>query len=977
MITRAKEEIYRTRSSIFALPRYIGRRNIVHVTNLRRRGIRWRKKIRKRIRVGRISLCGIRMRPDERRFAWPPPPFREADEAIAWLAGWYLETYPSQPQPGPSAHALIATELFESLAIAVEEGRHAGQPRSHADLTELVSDDADPDSAVRKALSAIAKNIRFFCHTKSKIGELAASFRPSLVTQLINEDHATVSVGGRELIAYLTYHARAGEHWLEVFFRAKPHRVQLSLDDTNFSGEIDEAIDSSSDYSKLAHLLGVLGSDLPSHHRWEFIIETITLVWHTVAIDPYRAALIRQSPIPPELVSVFDACLSIAASEELTPAQCSSLFSTLDTISNKGPDAAAACAHFERQVIRRLCLQQPALLTVAPCHHRLENRAEIEGAGWPRFFVGLFYRVIASQTPIAANTLSILRGAAEKYRGLASSNTPLAELWRFFVDPIGVVADQPIDVTLARLKAIAARCRTVSDISHCVRAFRRVVPAYDCYADDFEASGTLREILEDVTNDRVRQSSYFCFEYLRAALYEFMATRNVITKLRKFERLFLRLHRRLAVRDLLLLQLEYAAAVYVAIEARAAVYQTMLFNHLHRELPITAWEPLQNEVVDLGSIHTHVEADRPHTVAAWLQQYVSKLFRLHRQFIDANLLAVQQFRCATLVPTVRKQLQPLVFERLIALGNTNSPAELFAATQTLFRFVDPAKHLGDIHAHLTRAVTADQYSVVRHSPALSIAAHKCFFFSEDSRVREDARLLTTKIQNALSHVPTTHPRFAEIYRVTTRYANSAPDQEFVAWFTQQLQVLRMPLLAVLNLSDHQILHTIQDRMRRTLENYHGRSALPPLLLKYYDQPTLWNVLGTTVAETGERRVDALERAATFYALAGVAARSVGEFDQLPSFNYIRARSEAMLRGAALDGDFLVFTAQYLAHHSARHFEYWKESIQPYLALLRSHPTSLDENTCARLRVQMARLVRSGIIDPASLPVELLSPPVTI
>ena len=593
----------------------------------------------------------------------------------------YLKVYTSGGRRGKnaprSAHFVIAEFLFQALLHAVEKGSddYWRQFVRRETLIDLIADFAEnPAWTVDKTLMRMANYLRFFGQPAKAIRERTTA----LGLQPPNEKSARlpfVATNGYVLRVRgpLDKQRDDGFHGLiGLSLDYETLRPQASAADTDLVSELhDESGGPSAEAGdELRRILRQWSPNLPVSLKREHLLKTISVAWNAVTFDPFFAAGILDEYYRTDARTdaVLRPLARIAVEAPVPPEEFVAILRVLDDLGSLDADIEQSLDVLWSQLLRYCLLNEPQLLELP----RMQALIISLGTEMSSYWHGQLIRLHLSQAVGGILLPERLSRQAEHIAGawLAQRAYDIRAAWEAFADPISFTTGRTLEDVAAQLHASAHRCTSTLEARVVVMAFDRCLPLFDT-DDQTSQSVMIVTLFTHFAPSVLADSRYLTFMRLRHLIGAFVRLKDV-SFLATFEREFLRARTRLIPQQLHNLQLEYAAALRLALRVLGD-------SGLHR-LRAAALLANEQERADSpffrNTFSEHAAAHIRGRFGVWLDRYISTLARIVAwPMVDRNPLTATHFRATVAASeSARVALGRRVAERLAILLDSDLPS---------------------------------------------------------------------------------------------------------------------------------------------------------------------------------------------------------------------------------------------------------------------------------------------------------------
>lgn len=677
-----------------------------------------------------------------------------------------------------------------------------------------------------------------------------------------------------------------------------------------------------------------LDQNLPAEYRVAAEAQLLTTCWAAVAFNPLLAsqvmtdARITGSP-------VTDTLLLLARSALRQPLDLSILEDVITSLHRR---QQAECTVLATRILRRVFYEYPELVSKDQVPPLLNMLAQEKPAYWGKFCLDIYLRSCCSFIRIPASTIKRLKETASSYRSAASDEV-LWDILPFVELPLDQSRNHTLSTLTDRFVALAHKASDAIDARWCILAYARMLPLYDTLETEQEYGYSWQPILRAIDQGLVMASPALAFFAALEPLRVYGATKQ-LTELVQFENTFLKHKETLTPGQQASLQLEYAGALYHAVQFNNSDELTSLRFHEYCTLrqELIRHRLFSNTLLTDLTTSVPVPNLRRRALQGWLRSYAQLLFDLHLgPLLATNVAQIGQVKLTAYIYELRPRISKVI---AIAVDNILSTPEHYrpeylAKASAAFRFLNRQTIIPAVLAFLQRALEADDYTVTRNAKELAYSLYVCGYYgTPDER---DSAITLAQMLAAKTAYQLPSRRMHWMYLTCLTYQKSTIEQGFLTALAAVIAgaPAKAKQLALKQQERFQL--TFPDTVVDVVATWATKgSVFAQTLGAALASPEAWNVLGTTVLHNRKSDFDteALERAAAFYSFAKCFVRERRENDQKYCYNYIRCT--ALLHRAQHtppDTFFVQDTAWYLARPQANQFGHREACTKDYFEIV--------------------------------------------
>jgi hypothetical protein len=389
------------------------------------------------------------------------------------------------------------------------------------------------------------------------------------------------------------------------------------------------------------------------------------------------------------------------------------------------------------------------------------------------------------------------------------------------------------------------------------------------------------------------------------------------------------------------LQLEYASALWVLLQTGRTVHAWagLEADRLARSNDSFTASPLfATDIIGAERLPRRPSLPRSSALEEWLVTYTDALIRLHLvPALSRNPARLVQYRIAPQVfphlPRIR-EIAVRSLNRLLAQPADLRP-RLCAQALQVFKVIEAWRYPELLLKCLMASFGADEFTIHRNASHIARACWACLQQGvgdpHELAWRADTLAAQLKVRR---HAPVygAYLAAAKYGLVTHRI-----EHEFVH------QLWKAAGGTVFADSDQGARFT--DRIILVARRFaEAGSLFAAVAANNLNNAEAWGTLGVAIMFRDPGREDLTYRkAALCFYYAVCFARQRGEFAQKDYYNYINARSLAILRGDEFDIGFVDSTLRYLSTRWSRLIDLRRDRLGEFLNLLREHWSALDED----------------------------------
>jgi len=713
-------------------------------------------------------------------------------------------------------------------------------------------------------------------------------------------------------------------------------------------------------YSRVgfSEFLESYSDQLPSEQRSERLLELLGRAWQETIFQPTQAAhLLDDLPRSASLAAVIKPLARAALRQPIPDDELLSLVAVVDSI---GPyrrlsnDVACQVNHFYARLFRQLAFMQPEGLRV-PKIRTLLGRFATSGHGfWERFFADLQLRSLCGPLTLDADVQEVITIGTVGYRKRIS-RTPLEKAWEAITSPLELVGAREYE-KVHELLASAARSAIRPFEAHiALLAFDRVLPLYDQSTVRPEENEAIVRFFDAIPRALVDRSTQLQHALLTRLLWSFIRERDRnFERLRQFERRYGTYCSVLNPLQRMHIQLEYAAALFVAFQSSGPrrTQQLAFTQFLEKRTSLLDSPGFANEFVRWGNLDPRPATTDPRSVRTWLESYSGKLLRQYcLPILKREPLHLASFKAAAELQVHRSSLADVVGGAL-ARSLPNASSTYCAYSLSLMHLAGKkldAKLREDTTIHAT---IADEYTLKRTAKFAAESLWRLSLYGPGATkyVTDEffAKVLTDR-----------RPRFIWLYQGAIAYPELPQDVEFLDVLWRKCIASMPDRAAPSRTADESELFSSE--IRRVSRDHSGRSRLATVAVEFFDDSDVWDVLARTVDRWAREPSD-FEKAAFLYNVAAFLGRQHRRGTSRLQFAALRCRCKAMLDGAAIDEQYLINASRFVTNAHARTGREMREFVSEFSHLLGQAWEQLSPNGRQTISVLLAK---ASIINVAS------------
>jgi len=822
----------------------------------------------------------------------------------------------------------VANFLFERERVRVLEGLPLNKAWVGMDDLCVATRSETHVEAVEKALERLADDLRCypFDGTVLRRKAYAAELRKR------NAWHEGYPSTIR-ILGPLSKHrgGRPGRYGLRATF---PEDDALSL----LPPEIPEAPTDLEDiaapfrYSQVgfSEFLDGYSDQLPREQRSERILELLGRAWQETIFQPTQAAhVLDNPPRSASLASVIRPLARAALRQPIPDDELLDLVAVVDSIGTYrrlSTDVARQVNHFYARLFRQLAFMQPEGLSVPKIHTLLRRFANSGHGFWERFFADLHLRLVCGPLALDADIQNVIAIGTIGYRKRIAQ-TPLEKAWEAVVSPLEFVRTREYEKAYELLSSAARSAMRPFEAHITLLAFDRVLPLYDQSTVRPEESEAIVRFFNAIPRALIDRSTRLQHALLTRLLWSFIRDRNRnFERLREFERRYGTYCAGLNPLQRLHIQLEYAAALFVAFQSSGfrRTQQLDFTKLLDKRTSLLDSPGFANEFVRWGGLDPRPATTDDRSIRTWLENYCGKLLRQYcLPILKREPLHLAAFKAAAELPVHRSSVADVVGGALARSLPNASPA--YSAYSLSLMPLAGRKLDSKLRQDTTiRAISADEYTLKRTATFVAESLWRLSFYAPDvvTKLVTDeffAKVLTDK-----------RPRFIWLYQGAIAYPKLPHDVEY-------LDVLWRKCAA--SIPDHGTASRVADEsevfsseVRRVSREHSGRSRLATAAVEFLTDSDAWGILARTVERWVQEPSD-FEKAAFLYNVAAFLGRQHRRGTSRLQFAALRCRCLAMLRGAPIDEQYLINASRFVANAHARDSREMREFVNNFSHLL--------------------------------------------
>jgi len=702
----------------------------------------------------------------------------------------------------------------------------------------------------------------------------------------------------------------------------------------------DEFINALAEYSK----------NLPDSMRCQLFRQILEKAWHSIAYQYlhasriYADATIKNGDIAPFISPICKMCLNIpvtgAEAKTVLTFECS-------LIQSERNELDLLHRQLSVRFIRFLLYEQSDAVQSDEMVGLFEELAAGSDPFWVKFFVDVYYRHVCHFLQVHHRVLPIFASVSQKY-ATESPRTPLVHLWPFIVAPLVAQRGRDFQTVIDTIKSIAKDCEDVIEMRWCLSALMRMLPLYALSEDELDYSEVIDSLIEEFPRDLVMRSSQLLSVYLNVLLRAFLRTKK-LHYLAKYESNFIAKRTILPLPTLIHLQLEYASALFVAMQflkiedmvhlrfynaaaSRASLVNNVLFaNPLIRPVGL----PEQVAVANRG------------TLFRWLIAYTHGLCSAYvKDSITINHLRILQLKATVRVSANRLLLSGAILSSLKRfITAATSPGYSFCAKSTdVFETIPRNQHIDLMIQYVELALKAEPYEIIIHGKGIAKCLYWCFFYGSVAN-RDQIKQWAVQLADVAA-IGKGIPKQHWAYYAGIMFQNLPMEKVFVAELTSELQQITRKIYQLKLRRDEEVNVKFSSRAIDIVTYYTSQGSLFAMVLKNdLSSPEIWNILATTIFNyKGPVDCESLERAGLCYSLAKCFARGRMVHDHKYCYNYIRCKALELLLSQTVVGDFFVKDiGYYLEKNDSAQFSHKINCVEPFFEVIKRDWSHMAED----------------------------------
>jgi hypothetical protein len=284
------------------------------------------------------------------------------------------------------------------------------------------------------------------------------------------------------------------------------------------------------------------------------------------------------------------------------------------------------------------------------------------------------------------------------------------------------------------------------------------------------------------------------------------------------------------------------------------------------------------------------------------------------------------------------------------------PGSFYARSLATLSLISGLRSLRQIREYVPKALTADEYSLLRSSVDIGRSIFTAYYYGSD----EDRQAAKGWGQqwSAATEIGKNEPRLSWAYYGGIQYEMRPIEREFIRALIGTTRGLNRKVYQLTLRANEEFFVQFTDEMLTTIRDFHDRGSLfAGTLTNYMNDAEVWNIMATTVFNN-KKAMDAqsLDAAATLYSFAKCFARSGRDYDQKYCYNYIRCKALFFETSKRLpDPFYLNQVAFYISRSSSALFTYKEECVTPYMHLVSLNWGELSAELKTALSVAFARV----------------------
>jgi hypothetical protein len=680
---------------------------------------------------------------------------------------------------------------------------------------------------------------------------------------------------------------------------------------------------------------------LPDQLRTSMLASLIQYGWSTIVFQPFLASEIMinaefRGDVKKLLVPICKAGLR----HEITSEEIEEFISVVEHNKVESGEIRKHDVLLSR-MLRHLFYDQPTTLDASPLKERLYELSLSDDTFWRNFFIDIYFRFVCNVISLTGDIKGLIETACREYVKSVPS-APLSRIWPFIVSSYeNSLKYKDEEVLLTTLTDIAKDCSNLIECRWSMTALFRTAPLLDFSEDELDYSSLVTRLMEQFDSSLMSRSPQMRFLQLHNLLKSFLRTKH-FEYLARYESLYAKNRLVLFPPQRSHLQLEYASALYIALQ----FLDEELLRQLKFSEVMSSGRPLENTLFNNPLLNREIKLNKPlpansnkRLIFKWLGDYAGQMYVLFaKRMIEENPIRITQFAPSKYVYRNRVLFSTSVLKSLEDFserGSSTAPA-FYARSTASFNLIPKQSHLELMRVYVQKALEADIYSIIRNAKDIANGIYSCFYYGPSEYRQEMIRLIDKLYEK--TRIGNSPPKMHWAYYGGIKFQTRKIEGAFVEALYKESRRLDHRVKRLNVRKDQETGVEFTDSMKTTIANYAAKQSYFAIVLSNdLVNPETWNLLATTVLNTGDKEnSQTFAKAAIFYSLAKCFARTRKDYDQKYCYNYIRCTSHYYDLADLLPHEFFVKDSiMYLRKRSASYFAYRNESTRFFFEFIAS------------------------------------------
>lgn len=566
------------------------------------------------------------------------------------------------------------------------------------------------------------------------------------------------------------------------------------------------------------------------------------------------------------------------------------------------------------------------------------------------FFFDAFFRV-------RSNYLFINQLLDQQIEGYANDffqkypDSPLTYLRRTIISPLNIYQQYDFETIIADLSRIAQLCQYTIEAKWIVSALYKILPLYKTEDIDYDYDEANEKVISSFDTKILSKFSYLRYVDLKKDIYLFQKTSKTRYLIR-YEKNFVIVKDSLPVYQQLVLQIEYASAIYLYLinnDIKTLANTKLLeFSELDVQNLIDKTLFANILIWTEGSLRSPPNYANKGLLLKWLFDYINIIFKLFAlKELATNPFKIFSYRAASQVPMIKAQLDPLIVKFISEIPKENITQSPSYANKiiALVEFLKIGKQFEceQLLKWVEHALESSQYEVLINAKSIAYILYYIHFYCDES-LQISVNTLSTKFSQ-LSISRNHAPRLYWATMSCMAFSDSPKEQELILSIYNSLSRVNKKIFQLAPGKYNQFELTIPNEVIDLFRlNAEKGSMLALVGVDYLLVPEYWNLLGTTIFNLAfPNLTTSCDISSLFYSVAKCFAREQRVIEQKYSYNYIRTRSLYYKHSGLVPPIGFFFDCSYfLSMTKNQNFYYKTTCCRPFFELLKEYYDQLPQ-----------------------------------